>query len=102
MISYLKVAKEASEETSVSVETWDAMWASELFTAALNRVNASYKQLSEEERAMVDLSGEDKWIDRMDAAAKANDPTAFRTAVKGWERVLIEAVEEAQTRPGRA
>ena len=96
MYDYLELAKKAIEETSV--ETWDATWASELCTAALNRVNASYTQLSEEERATVDFSSEDQWIDRMDAAAKANDPTAFRTAVKGWELVLLEAVEEARTR----
>jgi hypothetical protein len=96
MSGYLELAKKTIEETPVA--TWDATWASELCTAALNRVNASYTQLSEEERATVDLSGEDQWIDRMDAAARANDPTAFRTAVKGWERVLVGAVETARTR----
>jgi flavin reductase (DIM6/NTAB) family NADH-FMN oxidoreductase RutF len=96
MYDYLELAKKAIEETSV--ETWDATWASELCIAALDRVNASYKQLSEEKRATVDFLSEDQWIDRMDTAAKANDPTAFRTAVKGWERVLLEAVEEARTR----
>jgi hypothetical protein len=76
------------------VAAWDAQWASELCTAALCRANASYKQLSEEERATVDFSGEVEWIELMNAEARANDPTAFRTAVKGWERVLLEAVEE--------
>jgi hypothetical protein len=84
------------EETSVSA--WDTTWASELCRAALGRANASYLQLSEEERATVDFSGEVEWIEQMNAAARANDPTAFRTAVKGWERVLLKAVEEARTR----
>jgi hypothetical protein len=96
MNDYLELAKKALEETSV--ETWDATWASELCTAALDRVNANYTQLSEKERASVDLSGEDQCIDRIDAAARANNPTAFRTAVKEWERVLLEAMEEARTR----
>ncbi len=64
----------------------------------MDRANASYKQLSEGKRATVDFSGEVEWIEQMNAAARANDPTAFRTAVKGWERVLVEAIEEARTR----
>jgi hypothetical protein len=98
MSGYLELAKKAIEETSVG--SWDATWASELCKAALDRANASYTQLSEEERATVNFSGEDQWIDRMDAAASANDPTAFRTAVKGWERVIVGAVETARARTG--
>ena len=100
MSDYLKLAKKTIEETPPA--TWDATWASELCTAALDRANASYAGLSDEERAAVDFSGEVEWIERMNAAARANDPAAFRTAVKGWERVLVGAVEEARTRQGHA
>src|SRR3712207_5531151 len=100
MSDYLELAKKTIEESPVA--TWDVTWASELCTAALGRANASYTQLSEEERATVDFSGEVEWIERMNAAARADDPTAFRTAVKGWERVLVGAIEEARTGLGHA
>jgi hypothetical protein len=100
MSGYLALAKKAIEKTPVA--TWDATWASELCRAALDRANASYARLSEKERAAVDFSDEVEWIEQMNAAARANDPADFKTAVKGWEHVLVRAAEEAHTRPGRA
>jgi hypothetical protein len=97
---YLELAKKTIEQTPVA--TWDAKWASELCRAALGRANASYARLYEEQRATVDFSGEVEWIEQMNAAARANDPAGFKIAVKGWERVLVGAVEKARTRPGRA
>ncbi len=100
MSDYLELAKKTIEETPVA--TWDPKWASELCAAALDRANASYARLSEEERAAVDFSGEVEWIEEMNAAARANNPTAFKTAVREWERVLVKAVEQTRTRPGAA
>ncbi len=98
MSGYLELAKKTLEETPVA--TWDARWASQLCAAALDRANTGYARLSDEERVTVNFSGEVEWIEQMNAAARANDPQAFRIAVEEWERVFARAVEKARTGRG--
>jgi hypothetical protein len=82
---------------------WDPEWAHELCKGALGHAAALYQELSEEEQGAADLeAAEAEWVDRCNAAAEANDPAAFRAAVKGWERALVEALESTRTRPGAA
>jgi hypothetical protein len=82
---------------------WDPDWAHELCKGALGHAAALYQELSEEEQDAADLeAAEAEWVDRCNAAAEANDPAAFRAAVKGWERAHVEALESTRTRPGAA
>jgi hypothetical protein len=82
---------------------WDTEWAHELCKGALAHAAALYNELSEEEQGTADLeAAEAEWVDRCNAAAETNDPAAFRAAVKGWERALVEALESTRTRPGAA
>jgi hypothetical protein len=82
---------------------WDAEWARRrLCKAALARLNERHASLSAKEKVAVDTSQEADWIGRMNAAAKANDPDAFRAAVKGWERAGLEAMEQVRAKGGAA
>jgi len=82
---------------------WDAEWGHQLCRDALAQAVALYGELPPEVQGAADLEGaEAEWIERMNAAAEANDPAAFREAVKGWERALVGALEATQTRPGAA
>jgi hypothetical protein len=82
---------------------WDTEWAHELCKGALAHAAALYSELSEEEQDAADLEvAEAEWIDRCNAAAEANDPAAFRAAVKGWELALVGALEATRTKPGAA
>ena len=101
MSSYLDLAKKTIEESSSA--KWDPEWAHELCKKALAPAAALYTQLSREEQDAADLeSAEAEWVDRCNAAAKANDPAAFRVAVKGWERALVETLEAARMGRGTA
>ncbi len=81
---------------------WDAEWARRLCEATLKRLNERHASLSAKEKAVLDTSPEADWIGRMNAAAKANDPVAFRAALKGWERAGLEAVEWVRVKGGAA
>jgi hypothetical protein len=81
---------------------WDAEWARRLCEATLGRLNERHASLSAEEKVVVDTSPEADWISRMNAAARANDPAAFRTAVKGWEQAGLEAMERVRVKGGAA
>ena len=85
-----------------SAARWDAEWARRLCEATLARLNESYASFSAKEKVVVDTSPEANWIGRMNAAAKANDPAAFRVAVKGWERAGLEAIEQVLIKGGAA
>ena len=50
----------------------------------------------------MDLFGQDVWDERMHAAGFANDPAAFRVALKGWEQAGLEAMERVQVTGGAA
>jgi hypothetical protein len=82
--------------------TWDAEWARQLCEATLARMNERHASLSAKEKAVVDTSPEADWISRMNAAAEANDPAAFRAAVEGWEQAGLEAMEQVRIKGGAA
>jgi hypothetical protein len=81
---------------------WDAEWAHELCKAALTRLAKSYAELSAAEKEALNLSAQDVWDERMHAAGLANDPPAFRVALKGWEREGLEAMERVRVKGGAA
>jgi hypothetical protein len=81
---------------------WDAAWAHELCKDALTRLAKSYAELSATEKEAVNLSAQDVWDERMHAAGLANDPAAFRAALKGWERAGLEARERVRVKGGAA
>src|SRR5215208_7616826 len=89
--SLLGLARELLPDTPAA--HWDAEWAHDLCKDALARLAERYAELSTAEKEAVDLSGQGVWDERMDAAGLANDPAAFRLAIKDWERAGLEAME---------
>ena len=81
---------------------WDSQWAHELCKAALARLAKCYAELSTTEKEAVNLSAQEVWDERMRAAGLANDPAAFRVALKGWERAGLEAMERVRAKGGAA
>ena len=81
---------------------WDTEWAHALCKDALARLAEYYAGLSAEEKDALDLSGQDVWDEQMRSAGLANDPTAFRRALKGWERAGLEAIERVRVKGGAA
>ncbi len=81
---------------------WDAEWAHELCKVALSRLAEHYAGLSAKEKDALDLSGQDVWDERMRSAGLDNDPATFRVALKGWERVGLEAMKQIGVRGGAA
>ncbi len=63
---------------------WDAEHASRLCKDSLARLGEHYARLTEAERDRLDLSGQDPHEAAMLAAGHANDPGAFRAALKAW------------------
>ena len=96
----LGLARELLPESAAA--KWDAEWAHALCKDALSRLAAMYGALSAEEKDDLDLSAQDAWDERMDAAGLDNNPAAFRRALKGWERSGIEAVERVRVKEGGA
>lgn len=78
------MARELLPETPAA--RWDSQWAHELCKGALARLAKSYAELSATEKEAVNLSAQEVWDERMRAAGLANDPAAFRVALKGWEQ----------------
>ncbi len=98
--SLLGLARELLPHTPAA--QWDAEWAHELCKAALTRLAKSYAELSATEKGAVNLSAQDVFDERMHAAGLANDPTAFRAALKGWTRAGLEAMEQVRIKGGAA
>jgi hypothetical protein len=98
--SLLRLACELLPDTAAA--QWDAEWAHELCKDALTRLAKSYAELSATEKEAVDLSGQDVWDQRMCVAGLANDPAAFRVALKGWEQAGLEAMERVRAKGGAA
>jgi hypothetical protein len=81
---------------------WDAEWAHELCKDALVRLSERYTELSTAEKEAVHLSGQGVWDEWMHAAGLANDPAAFRVALKGWEQTRLEAMQRVRVKGGAA
>src|SRR5829696_663879 len=81
---------------------WDAEWAHHLCKDALALLAKRYAELSAQEKDTVDLSAQEVWDERMHEAGLANDPVAFRAALKSWERAGLEAMEQIRIRGGAA
>jgi hypothetical protein len=81
---------------------WDTEWADSLLEGALKHLAELYSGLSKVERDALDLYVQDPYEEAMVAAGEANDPAAFRTALKGWERASLEALDEAREGKGAA
>jgi hypothetical protein len=97
----LALARKVLPETPAA--KWSTEWGHELCKRALGHAAALCGELSEVEQDAADLErAEAEWIDQANAVAENNDPAAFRAAVKGWERALVEELEATRTRPGAA
>jgi hypothetical protein len=96
----LGLARELLSNTPAA--QWDAEWAHGLCKDALAHLAKRYAELSTADKEVVDLSGQGVWDERMDAAGLANDPVAFRSALKSWERAGLEAMELSRIRGGAA
>jgi hypothetical protein len=81
---------------------WDAEWAHGLCKDALARLAKVYVEVSTADQQALDLSVQGAWDERMDAAALANNPVAFRVALKRWEQAGLEAMERLRFRGGAA
>ena len=98
--SLLGLARELLPDTPAA--QWDAEWAHHLCKDALALLAKRYAELSAQEKDTVDLSAQDEWDERMHEAGLANDPVAFRAALKSWERAGLEAMEQIRIRGGAA
>jgi len=96
----LGLARELLPDTPAA--QWDAEWAHELCKAALTRLAKSYAELSATEQEALNLSAQVVWDERMHAAGLTNDPAAFRTALKGWERAGLEEIQRVRVKGGAA
>jgi hypothetical protein len=96
----LGLARELLPDTPAA--QWDAEWAHELCKDVLAHLAKRYAELSTADKEAVDLSGQGVWDERMHAAGLANDPTAFRAALKGWEQAGLEAMEWVRVKGGAA
>jgi hypothetical protein len=98
--SLLGLARELLPDTPAA--QWDAEWAHYLCKEALAHLARAYARLSAEEKDTLDLSAEDVWDERMHEAGLANDPIAFRVALDGWTRAVLEAMERPRIKGGAA
>src|SRR5215208_4793789 len=98
--SLFGLARDLLPETSAA--QWDTEWAHELCKDALARLSGRYTELSTADKEAVDLSGQGVWDERMHGAGLANDPVAFRMALKGWTRAGLEAMEQLRIKGGAA
>jgi hypothetical protein len=94
----LTIARKVLSKTPAA--QWDPEWAAELIHDALARLAEHYAELSAGEKEALDLSGQERWEERMHAAGVANDPAAFRQALRGWERATAEALAVAKAESG--
>ena len=96
----LGLARELLPDTPAA--QWDAEWAHELCKAALASLAKHYAELSNAEKDVIDLSTQDPWHERMNAAGLVNDPATFRTALIGWEQAGLEALAQERIKGGVA
>jgi hypothetical protein len=96
----LGLARELLPDTPAA--KWDTEWAHDLCKDALAHLAKRYAELSTADKETVDLSGQGVWDERMHGAGLANDPVAFRVALKGWTRAGLEAMEQVRIKGGAA
>jgi hypothetical protein len=96
----LGLSRELLPETPAA--QWDSEWAHELCKDALAHLAKRYADLSTADKEVLDFSSQDVWDERMHAARLANDPAAFRSALKGWEQAGLEAMERMRLKGGAA
>jgi hypothetical protein len=96
----LGLARELLPDTPAA--RWNTEWAHELCKDALARLAKRYAEFSSVDQEMLDLSVQDEWDERMHDAGLANDPVAFRVALKGWTRAGLEAMEQLRIKGGAA
>ena len=96
----LGLARELLPDTPAA--RWNTEWAHELCKDALARLAKRYAEFSSVDQEMLDLSVQDEWDERMHDAGLANDPVAFRVALKGWTRAGLEAMEQVRIKGGAA
>jgi hypothetical protein len=66
------------------------------------RLQEHYANLSLEEKDAVDLSGAWSQNDAIEEACRNEDLSAFREALKSYEREAVEAVQAAREESGAA
>jgi hypothetical protein len=98
--SLLGLARDLLPDTPAA--HWDAEWAHDLCKDALSRLAEHHCRLSGAEKDILDLSCQYSWDERMHDAGLANDPAAFRVALKGWEQAGLEAMERVRVKGGAA
>jgi hypothetical protein len=81
---------------------WDEEWVHDLCKDALSHLAEHHCRLSGAEKDILDLSCQYSWDERMHDAGLANDPAAFREALKGWEQAGLEAMEWVRVKGGAA
>jgi hypothetical protein len=96
----LGLARELLPDTPAA--QWDPEWAHDLCKDALAQLAKRYAEFSTAEKEVLDLSAQDEWDERMYDAGLANDPLAFRVALRGWTRAGLEAMEGSRIRGGAA
>jgi hypothetical protein len=96
----LGLARELLPDTPAA--QWDAEWAHDLCKDVLARLAKRFCEFSTAEKEVLDLSVQEVWDERMHEAGLANDPVAFRAALKSWERAGLEAMEQIRIRGGAA
>ena len=96
----LSLARELLPESAAA--QWDAEWAHDLCKDALSHLAKHYAGLPAGEKDALDLSALDAWDERMVAAGLDNNLAAFRAALKGWERLGVEAIERVRVSEGGA
>jgi len=98
--SLLGLARELLPNTPAA--QWDAEWAHDLCKDALPRLAEHHCRLSGAEKESLDLACQHSWDERMHDTGLANDPAAFRVALKGWEQAGLEAMERSRIKGGAA
>jgi len=77
-------------------------WAELLYRDALARIQEHYTTLSANQKDAMDLSRAWECNDRMEAAARHDDLSVFRGAVRAYEREALAAVEATGNTSGAA
>ena len=96
----LGLARDLLPDTSAA--QWDAEWAHKVCKDTLAHLAKAHAGLSAEEKVALDLATQDVWDEQMHTAGLANDPAAFRLAIKGWEQARLEAMQRVRVKGGAA